>query len=101
MHEDFIVSGEYQGYTYVGHAEGRFETQDRNGENIMKDYYSMYVVSPVSSYTSADYAADGFKAEKKKCLSSSVWKGLKPGDRVLLYFDDKKNVIMAKLADDQ
>ena len=100
MCEDFIVSGEYQGYVYVGHAEGRFDAQ-QDGKVEKKEYYNMYVVSPVSSYTSEDYAASGFKAEKKQCTSASVWKGLRPGARVKLFFDDKKKVIMCKLDDDQ
>lgn len=39
----------------------------------------------------------GMKAEKKKCLSPEIWNGLEPGDRVKLFFDDKKRVVMAAL----
>lgn len=41
----------------------------------------MYVLSPVSTFASEDYQAEGMKAEKKKCLSSEVWDGLEPGTR--------------------
>jgi len=101
MCEDIIISGEYQGYVYMGNAEGRFDAQQRDGSTEKKEYYNMYVISPVSSYTSDDYAASGFKAEKKQCVNSGVWLGLKPGDRVKLFFDDKKRVIMCKLDNDQ
>ena len=97
MTEDFIISGEYQGYVYVGHAAGRFDAENEAGGTEKKDYFNMYVLSPVSSFTSDDYAASGFKAEKKKCISADVWHGLKPGDRVKLFFDDKKRVVMAAL----
>ena len=57
----------------------------------------MYVLSPVSSWKSEDYNASGFKAEKKKCISSDVWEDLNPGDRVKLFFDDKRRIVMAAL----
>ena len=55
----------------------------------------MFVLSPVSDYTSDDYSARGFKAEKKKCLSSDIWADLQIGDRVKLFFDDKGRVVLA------
>lgn len=93
MGKEFIVDSEYQGYVFVGCAQGRFEAE--NGE--MKPYYNMYVLSPVSSYVSDDYEASGFKAEKKKCMSADVWKDLEFGQRVKLFFDDKGRVQMAAL----
>ena len=39
------------------------------------------------------------KAEKKKCISADVWQDLEPGNRVKLFFDDKKRVVMAALDD--
>lgn len=97
MCEDFIVSGEYQGYVYVGHAEGCFDAAQADGTVKKQDYYNMYVLSPVSSYVSNDYKASGMKAEKLKCGGSDVWRDLKPGDRVRLFFDDKKRVVMTAL----
>lgn len=82
MGKEFIVDGEYQGYVFVGYALGNFEAD--GGEK--RPYYNMYVISPVSSYQSEDYQAFGFKAEKKKCVSPEVWKDLKPGNRVKLFF---------------
>ncbi len=90
---EFIVDGDYQGYVYVGHAQGNFETDKKE----MQPYFNMYVISPVSTYQSEDYQAFGFKAEKKKCISAEVWKDFDPGNRVKLFFDDKKRVVMAAL----
>ena len=91
--DDFVIGGNYQGYVFMGCALGSFVTE--NGEK--RDYYQMFVVSPVSDFKSEDYSAFGFKAEKKSCISPDVWKGLKPGDRVKLFFDDKKRVVMTAL----
>lgn len=84
---------EYRGYVFLGWASGLFEV--KNGEK--RPYYNMYVFSPVSDYVSADYEASGFKAEKKKCISSNVWAGMNPGDKVRLFFDDKGRVVEAAL----
>lgn len=93
MGNEFTVSKEYQGYVFLGWAQGQFETE--KGER--RPYYNMYVLSPVSSYVSDDYQAGGMKAEKKKCISADVWQGLEPGERVKLFFDDKGRVVMAAL----
>lgn len=96
MSNEFIVTCGYEGYVFVGCAEGRFDAETPNGME-KRDYFNMYVISPVSSYESEDYKASGMKAEKKKCISADVWKDLQPGDRVKLFFDDKKRVVMAAL----
>lgn len=93
MGMEFIVDSGYQGYIFVGSAQGNFQGED--GEK--RAYYNMYVISPVSSYQSEDYQAFGYKAEKKSCVSSEVWKDLDPGSRVKLFFDDKRRVVMAAL----
>ena len=93
MGKEFTVSTDYEGYVFLGWAQGRFE--DDKGE--LRPYYNMYVLSPVISYVSDDYEASGMKAEKKKCVSTDVWQGLVPGNRVKLFFDDKKRVVMAAL----
>ncbi len=93
MGEEFTVSMGYGGYVFLGWAKGQFKT-DRGG---MMPYHNMFVLSPVSTYESEDYAAFGLKAEKKKCVSAKVWEGLAPGDRVKLFFDDKGRVIEAGL----
>lgn len=94
----FTVDPAYSGYVFMGWAMGRFEADrpDKQGKE-MRPYYNMYVITPVSSFVSDDYQASGMKAEKKKCVSSDVWEGLNVGDRVRLFFDDKKNVVMAVL----
>lgn len=91
--DDFVIGGNYRGYVFMGCALGRFDTE--SGEK--RDYFNMYVISPVSDYKSEDYSAFGFKAEKRSCISAEVWKGLRPGDRVKLFFDDKKRVVLAAL----
>lgn len=85
MGEEFLVSTAYPGYVFVGWAAGLFE----NERHEKMPYANMFVLSPVSSYESEDYKAFGMKAEKKKCLSSDVWKDLEIGSRVKLFFDDK------------
>lgn len=93
MGTQIIIDSGYEGYVFLGWAEGQFETQQ--GEK--RPYCNMYVISPVSSWSSEDYKAAGFKADKKKCVSADVWKGLNPGDRVKLFFDDRNRVVMAAL----
>ena len=90
------IDSEYDGYVFLGAAQGRFEPEGGQiGEK--KDYFQMFVISPVSSFSSEDYSAFGFKAEKKRCVSADVWKELNIGDRVRLFFDDKKRVVRAAL----
>jgi len=91
---DFVIGGNYQGYTFLGCAQGNITDED-TGEK--RPYYQMFAATPVSSFKSEDYSAYGFKAEKLRCLNADVWKGLESGDRVKLFFDDKKRVIMAAL----
>ncbi|MGN0965272.1 MAG: hypothetical protein ACI4O6_07940 [Dysosmobacter sp.] len=82
-------------YIFVGCAEGQFE--DENHEK--RAYANMYVLTPVSTYASDDYRAQGFKAEKLKCISPAVWKDLIPGVFCTLYFNDKKTVMLAQPLD--
>lgn len=87
---------EYDGYVFLGAAQGRFAPEGGEvGEK--RDYFQIFVISPVSSFSSEDYNAFGFKAEKKRCVSADVWKDLHIGDRVRLFFDDKNRVVMAAL----
>ena len=93
MGEEFLVQTSYPGYVFVGWAAGRFE----NKEKEKTPFANMFVLSPASTYESEDFKAFGLKAEKKKCLSSEVWKDLEIGSRVRLFFDDKQRVILAEL----
>lgn len=98
--DDFIVSGEYKGYVYVGHAQGNSEQERKDpktGElvTVKVPYYNMYILQPVSDYVSPDYQAFGFKAEKVKCVTPDVWAGLVPGEQIKIFFDDKKRAQMA------
>ena len=96
MSKGFNVDFEYQGYVFLGGAQGTFEARD--GKRV--PFFNIYVLSPASTYTSDDYQAFGFKAEKKKCLSVGIVKGLSVGDKVKLFFDDKGRVISAALDGD-
>lgn len=92
--DDFVISGTYTGYTYLGEAYGRFKTEDGN----MRDFCNIFVASPVSDFESDDYHASGFKAEKKRCVSKDVLsQGFNPGDPIKLFFDDKQRVVMVAL----
>ena len=83
----------YQGYVFLGWAASMFELKDGS----KRPYYNMFVFSPVSTFESDDYKASGFKAEKKKCVNPDVWRGLEPGNKVRLFFDDKGRVIESAL----
>lgn len=89
-----IVDVSYAGYTFVGWAMGRFDAETATGME-KRPYFNMYVLTPVSSFTSEDYTAAGLKAEKLKCIGADVWQNLTPGDKVRLFFDDKKRVVLA------
>ena len=93
---EFIISDEYRGYVFMGWAAGLREPMPGEGSDLVP-YYNVYVVSPVSSFRSEQYEAFGYKAEKFKCTDAGVWKDLCPGDRVKLFFDDKKKVQMIVL----
>lgn len=93
--EGFIVDGDYNGFVFVGWASGLFEIEPGRKQ----PYFNMYVISPVSDYQSDDYMAFGYKAEKMKCVSSDVWSGINPGDKVRLYFDARGRVVKADLYD--
>ena len=94
--KEMKIAPAYQGYVFLGWAAGLFEAKTQTGTE-KRPYYNMYVFSPVSDFRSDEYEASGFKAEKKKCISPDVWKGLEPGDKVKLFFDDKQKVIQAAL----
>ena len=65
-------------WVVTGWAEGQMETDrtDDNGNPVMQPYYQLFVLSPVSSYKSDNYNANGLKAEKLRCVSNAVWKDL-------------------------
>ena len=84
-------------WVVTGWAEGQMETDrtDDRGNPVMQPYYQLFVLSPVSSYKSDNYNANGLKAEKLRCVSNAVWKDLTPLAVVHLYFDEKKRVSLA------
>ena len=84
-------------WVVTGWAEGQMETDRKydRGNPVMQPYYQLFVLSPVSSYKSDNYNANGLKAEKLRCVSNAVWKDLTPLEVVNLYFDEKKRVTLA------
>lgn len=93
---NIVVNSDFQGYIFVGCAQGNIVDEKTKEKH---PYYQMFVLSPVSTFQSEDYQAFGFKAEKKKCISADVWKGLEIGNRVMLFFDDKGRVIQAGICE--
>ena len=97
MENEFIVStkGLQDGeFIYVGHAYGQF---DPDGNGRMLPYHSMFVLSPLNDNPALNYHAVGMKAEKLRCSGPGVWEGLKPGDRVAIFFDRNGRVRAAAL----
>lgn len=95
MSEEIVIDLGYGGYTYMGHAQGKMEVDQEQPDGTFKrPYFQLFVVSPVSDFKSDDYDATGLKAEKLRCTGPDVWDGLKPGDKVKLFFDDKRRVQM-------
>ncbi len=95
--EDFIVSSSYEGYVYVGHAQGNSEQERENPKTKQKEtvkvpYCNVYILQPCSTYVSEDYQAWGMKAVQYKCLNRECLKSLIPGEQVNLFFDEKKRV---------
>lgn len=78
-------------YIFVGCAYGQFETDEKK----KRPFANMFVLSPVSDYTSEDFQAKGYKAEKLRALSPAVWENLSIGELCTLYFDDKGRVALA------
>ncbi len=87
------IDPNYEGYTYMGEAHGNFK---QNGQK--RPYHNLYVVSRCSSFKSDDYEGTGWKAEKKSCINADVLaQGFVPGDKIKLFFDDRKRVTMVAL----
>ena len=81
-------------YTYCGHAYGNF-TSDRTGEVI--SYCNIYVIWPITGPMNEDRQYQGYQADKLRCVSPDVVEGLAPEDKVVLYFDRRGRVTMAKV----
>ena len=79
---EIIIDTSFGGYTFVGAQYGRFTPQ---GETRERDYYNMFVISPFGS--GGNNNTVGLKAEKLRCISADVWRGLSPGDKVKIFFD--------------
>ena len=84
---------DYDGYVYVGHAQGVFETE--TGRKV--SYCNMFVISPAKNVENSDYHASGFKSEKLKCVGPDVWDGFNVGDKIRVFCDPKGRVIQAAL----
>ena len=85
------------GRNRLGRGSDGDRARDDKGHKVtvMQPYYQLFVLSPVSSYKSDNYNANGLKAEKLRCVSNAVWKDIRPFEVVKLYFDEKKRVSLA------
>ena len=84
---------DYDGYVYVGHAQGVFEPE--TGRKV--PYYNMFVIFPARNAENSDYHASGFRADKLKCVGPDVWDGLNYGDKIRVFCDPRGRVIQAAL----
>lgn len=80
VNESKLYTFKEREWVVTGWAEGQMETEreDDKGQKVivMQPYYQLFVISPVSSYKSDNYSANGMKAEKLRCVSNAVWKDL-------------------------
>ena len=102
-HIPLIVGLHYKSFTHIELLSGGLPPYKYNCRIISDCPFSLWnlpcpgLSDYVSDYSSEDYEASGYKAEKKKCISPEVWQGLNPGDQVRLFFDDKSRVVSAAL----
>ena len=83
------------GYLYVGCGYGTFQTQNGNGT-----YCNIFVLSPISADPSKGRYGVGWRAEKLRCVSPDVFKGLETGDRIDLDFDRYERVKSVSLLEE-
>lgn len=80
-----------EAFIFVGSANGSFTTEDGR----QQEYCNMYVLSTFGE-TRDNYHPYGFKAEKLKCSSPTVYDDLDAGTEVELFFDSRQRVSYAK-----
>lgn len=73
---------------FVGFNYGRFETE--NGKK--QDYCNVFMLEDFGGEENEDYHFSGQKAMKYGCVSPDVFKGIKIGETVKVFFDSKKKV---------
>lgn len=74
--------------TFVGYGFGRFQTKD----NRMQDYCNVFVLEDFKGEENNDYHFSGQKAVKYGCVSPDVFKDIKVGTRVCVFFDSNKKI---------
>lgn len=74
--------------TFVGYGFGRF-TADGGRQ---QDYCNVFMLEDFTGVENDDYHFAGQKAVKYGCTSPDVFKDIKPGTRVRVFFDSKKKI---------
>lgn len=73
---------------FVGFGFGRFQTD--SGE--MRDYCNVFMLEDFSGAENNDYHFGGQKAVKYGCTGTDVFKDIKTGTHVNVFFDSKKKI---------
>lgn len=73
---------------FVGYNYGRFE----NDEGDMQDYCNAFVLENFSGTENKDYHFAGQKAVKYGCVSPDVFKEIKVGSKVKVFFNGKRKI---------
>ncbi len=77
-------------YQFSGYMYGSFQTD--NGEKV--PYCNIFVVSPIEGQENDEYHFGGHRAEKFKATGPDVFKDIKVGDKVELYFNSRNRVCL-------
>ena len=73
---------------FVGYGYGRFKTET----NSMRDYCNVFMLQDFSGEQNNDYHFGGHKAVKYGCISPDVFKDIKVGTRVQVFFSSNGQV---------
>ena len=73
---------------YVGYGYGRFKTE----AGTMRDYCNVFMLQDFSGEENNDYHFGGHKAMKYGCVCVDVFKDIKIGTRVKVFFGSNGKV---------
>lgn len=78
--------------TFVGYGYGVFNT-DNGGTQA---YCNVFMLEDFAGEQNDNYHFEGLKAAKYKCTGTDVFKGIKVGAKVNVFFDSKGKVCYMK-----
>ena len=81
---------------FVGYNYGRFQNDDGD----MQDYCNVFVLEDFAGTESKDYRFSGQKAMKYGCISPDIFKDIKIGSTVKVFFNGKKKISYMVPADE-